>query len=201
MNLAIYSVTDDQKDLENMTESQLRGELLKCFGLTVYGLRTAATIVSIMEKRGIDLSDMKLALLPYLRKIASNQVMPEVIIRFVGVPSLLNVIGNLPMPDQEKLAAGEPVPLMVVGPEGRAIRMADPLLMSMTQRTQAFARDRIRDEAEQALFLDSKLLKASTPIPERIGKLKIDKERGGVMVGRQFIPLDDLARAVSVLRK
>lgn len=37
-------------------------------------------------------------------------------------------------------------------------------------------------------------------IPETVGKLKIDKERGGVVVGRQFIPQSDLVAALAVLR-
>jgi hypothetical protein len=115
---------------------------------------------------------------------------------------LLNVITSLPIPDQERLAAGEPVKMLTYGMGNQLThRMADPRDLTPAQVRQVFDRGSIRNEGEQATWLDHLRAKASKPLPKAVGEMHLDKERGGVTVGRKFIPLADLVAAVKALRR
>lgn len=185
-----------------MTTEELKQNLAETLGLTARSLLRCACLIHVLEReRSEDLSGLRIGILPHLRRIATGQLLPEVVVRFAGKPSLIAVVGNLPLDDQRRLAAGDSVALIVYADGGgRTVRMMDPLNMTPRQVSQAFARDHIRHETEQHAILDDRREKAARPIPESVGKLRIDKERGGVMVGRHFVPLADLVQAVQFLQ-
>lgn len=188
--------------LKEMPIQELRESLAESLRLTADAMLRAAFIVRELEARGENLSGLR-PMLPVLRKIAAEQVLPEVVVRFGGHRRLLSIVSNLPMEDQQKLAAGEPVPLIVHAEDGkRTQRMADPLEMRPEQISQAFAPDHLREPSEQHLLLDSKVAESKRK-PERIGNLiAVDKERGGIVVARRhFIPQCDLEAALKGLRK
>jgi hypothetical protein len=64
-----------------------------------------------------------------------------------------------------------------------------------------FGPNYIRELAEQNRILDRRCEALGIRIPKRIGQLVIDKDRGGVTIGRKFVPLVDLVAAVAILRK
>jgi hypothetical protein len=204
-NLPVPS--DDREDLfarfREMTVEELMQLLADGLNLTARSLLSNAVAIAVLEEKGKDLSGLKISLLHHLRKIACGQLLPEVVVRFAGKPSLITRVGSLPIPEQRRLAAGEHVLLLVpdVHEGGYTHRMADPLDMSAAQISQVFARDHIRSEAEQALKLDERHEEARTPIPETVGNLKIDKERDGIMVGRHFVSRSDMETALRILRK
>lgn len=188
-------------EFHSMTTEDLKTALADSLGLTAKSLLRSACLVHVLEERGEDLTGLRIGMLNHLKKIACGQLLPEVVVRFAGKPSLIAVVGNLPIDQQCRLAAGDAVQLLVYGDDGkRTIRNADPLVMTPRQVMQVFARDHVRNQAEQALILDERRERASLPVPAAVGKMKIDKERGGVIVGRQFIPLVDLVAAVKALQ-
>lgn len=140
-----------------------------------------------------------------LKLVACEMVVPELVRRFYTKPKLLAVLGGFPKQEQEELANGKMVPLMVLGPTGKLeAAFRDPFNMDQKQYRQAFSRDplpHIRDEAEQVAYYHRKLIKDAKPVPEKIGYLRIDKERGGAMVGRKWIPRADLVAAVRALQQ
>lgn len=187
--------------LDGMTSDQLKEELAKGLSLTAKNIVVLAKIVKRLETRGEDLSDLKIGIINYLRKIAQGQLCADVLVRFAGRPSLIDAISRLPMDDQVKLAKGEQVKIAVYGQDGFLThRMADPLIMPPDQFRQAFASDHIRGEAEQVLVLDQRRTRKMKKPLEQIGFLSIDKERGGVSVGKRFISLHDLVAAVKELQ-
>lgn len=188
-------------ELEALSIEQLKARLADSLRVTVGGLRDAALCVRELERRGEDLAHLKLSLMKYLRLVAYGQTIPEVVVRFAGQPALLNTIVSLPLPDQERLAGGEPVVLVTTGPDGRLTnRMVDPRELKGKQVGQVFGRGFIRPESEQILLIDHEKKEASRAVPKSIGDLHIDKERGGVVIGRKFVPLADLVAAVKALR-
>jgi hypothetical protein len=205
MNEVVLSNFDDggiERSISAMTTEELREELARGLRLTADSLLRLAIIVKTLEERGEDLSGLRIGLLHHLRRIACGQVLPEIVVRYAGMPSLISVIGSLPLPDQRKLADGGSVELAVYAADGSiTYRMADPLTMTRQQASQVFARDHIRSQAEQVLILEQQRSRAKGKTPQKIGDLRIDKELGGVFVGRKFIPLADLAAAVNALRK
>lgn len=87
---------------------ELREELGKLLGFTADNLLRLAIIVNELETRGEDLSELKLGLLPLLRKIAAGELLPELVAMYAGRPKLLGIIATkLSRQDQMRAVAGE----------------------------------------------------------------------------------------------
>lgn len=56
-----------------------------------------------------------------------------------------------------------------------------------------------RADAEQALLLDERRELARQPVPESVGKLKLDREAKIARIGRYVLSLSDLKAAVRLL--
>ncbi len=188
-------------ELRTLSTQQLKAQLAECLGNTARELLRMAMLVRAIEEKGEDLGEIKtLGILSHLRKIACGMLLPEVVVQFAGKPQLIGLIGGLPLNEQQAIAAGKPVRLLVYDPVSgqRTHRMANPLDMTPRQVRQVFARDHIRRDEEQALILDDKREQAKQPIPEKVGQMKIDRERKGVTIGRYFISFTDMRAALRV---
>lgn len=204
--LALTTVTQELRaDLSGLATEELRQQLAEALRITALDFVRLAMIVTELESRGEDLETLKIGILHHLRKIACGQLLPDVVVRFYLMPVLISAIGNLPIPDQQRLASGELVQVAIQTPNGDLThRLADPLEMTQAQRKQVFAKDHIRNLAEQRNFLDQQQTiqgTASKRTPEHIGQLRIDPERRGVVVARTFVSLSDLEAAVRVLKR
>jgi hypothetical protein len=190
------SVTRD--DLQSLSTADLRRELSAALELTAQTLRRLAAIVRILEDRGEDLSDLRLGFLGYVRQVAHGQVAPEVVVRFAESPLLIRRVAALPMPDQVRLASGEPVDLVVIGPNGRPdTRRVDPLNLGRDQIVQVFSPTGIRDISEQILIVESRSQKPPKAKTGKtiVGKVTVDRERGGTEPDQRLgISRPDLSR-------
>lgn len=190
------------REFAGMTDEQLDAELSRCLRVTAEDMKRLAGILREKENRGHDISAFRMCPIHSLRLIASGQLLPEILVAFIGQPSLVRAIGSLPISDQERIARGEPLKLVVFGSGGQTdTRMVAPRLLGSKEIKQLFDRDHIRDEAEQAMYLDRQRQKQIRKAPDRVGVMRIDKERGGVTVGNHFISEGDLASALKALRK
>jgi hypothetical protein len=201
---ALSRLEAQRKELEALPTEALKDELLRALRWTSEGLVRIALIVRTLEERDEDLSNLKVTLLPYLRQIAHGQVLPDVVVRFGESPLLVRHISALPLPDQDRLARGELIPMAVKRPDGSVTHLlADPLSLRREQVAMVFARDRIRPLEEQVVLLEGK------PIPRRrrdVGppsnaRVKPDRERGGIVVGRTFIPAAEAVAALAALNR
>jgi hypothetical protein len=186
-------------DLVAMTTDRLKGELANMLTSTAARLVRLAWVVRILEERGEDLSDLGLNLIPYLRRIAYGQMSAEAVVRFSGSPALMEAISMLPRPDQERIASGANVELVVRrGDKEFDTRQCDPARLTRSQFRQIFAKGRVRDRAEQILYLEETTGK---PAPERRtkGRLRPDAARGGFWVNRTFVPAADAVAALGAL--
>lgn len=188
-------------DLAALSVEQLRDELVRELGFTAVSLRRQAALVQELENRGDDLSYLKTNYVHHLRRIACGQLLPEVLIHFGGRPGLVSVIGSLPINDQRHIVDGGAVKVMMMADDGPTHKMLLPAKMTHIQMRQVFAKDHIRDDAEQVAILDSERKIAKAPLPSRIGPMVVDKTRGGVTVGKHFVSLADLTQAVAMLRR
>lgn len=198
--VALSTPHDPPADLVSLSPPELRAELVRSIRMTVESLIRMSWIVRLLEEKGEDLSDIRLSILGYLRKIAYGQVSPEAVVRFAERPTILQKIASLPMPDQIKLASGSPVKVLIRSPDGSMDhRMLDPTILSRNQVAQVFGPGgRLRDEAEQSCYLDDRratTTKYGTPsIP---AKIRVDAERGGIRVGKTFVATADLLEALA----
>ena len=189
----------DAAALAALDTEQLRAELAQSLRLTAAALVRLAWILRTLEERGEDLGELHAGLPWYLRLIAYGQLLPEAVVRFAGNPSLLRRIAGLPLPDQRRLADGEPVKLLVRAEAGTDYRPADPLKMTAAQLGQVFARDHLRGRDEQILLLEDRRTRPAKVQGPKVGHLRIAREAGGVIVGRVFVPVADLVEALAAL--
>ena len=157
-------------DLSAVPEEDLLGRLSSLLAKTADDLREMAAIVAELERRGKDLSGLRLGIVDHLRRIAAGQLLPEVVVHFAGYPSLLRIAVQLPLPDQRKLVTEESLSL-AVWREGRIqFRRVDPLCLSGPQVRQVFRGDHIRSDAEQVSYLeDRQAAPAAAEKPKRLG--------------------------------
>lgn len=189
------------EDLLGLDRASLRAELARSLAMTAAHLMRTAWVVRLLEEQGDDLSDLRIGLLDYLRRIAYGQVSPDLVVRYSQTPGLMRTLTALPLPDQNRIASGEPVTVVVRREDGVFDkRLADPLKLTKDQVSQVFARGRIRDEAEQILLLeDSRPKEASRKIAHRRAQVKVDRERGGLVIGRKFFAAGDVVSALAEL--
>jgi hypothetical protein len=143
-------------EVEGMTTAQLRQELSRGLRLAADNLLRLALVVKALEARGEDLSGLRVGLLLFLRQIAAGQLLPEVVVRFAGVPSLIERIGRLPHDEQRRLADGGQVTIVTAARSGFAVEQKDPLALTPRQIGLAFAPDHLRSEEEQKEWLDAR---------------------------------------------
>jgi hypothetical protein len=184
--------------LNGLDAGHLRQELLGALEMTVRQVIRLAVIFRRLEELGEDLSDLRLSILPYVRRIAYGQMAPEVLVQFQGSPALLRAVGQLPLPDQLRISAGDPIKLLE---ESGDHRLVPALNLSPEEMRQAFGAAHLRDEAEQATWLRTRRLRAAVPkaAPNRIGRILIDRQRGGLVLGRSFFSPGDVLSALALL--
>lgn len=189
---------DEFSRLEALDNQSLKAELANALSMTAANLLRLATIVRILEDRGEDLTELRIGMLGYLRRIACGQILPEVVVRFGEFPSLVQRVGNLPLGEQKQLASGEPVKLIVYRDTGVEHRLLDPLKLTGPQVVQVFARDHIRDESEQIAIIESRM--ANKPKKTiRARKVKADPKRGGLVIGRNFATVEEILEGLAEL--
>lgn len=183
------------ESIGGMTTAQLREELAKSLRITVEQLVRMAAIVRLLQDRGDELVDIRLSILNYLRKIAYGQILPELVVKFQSAPLLLNRASQLPLPDQKKLIGDAPVKLVIFENGRTDHRLLDPLKMNAVEIRQVFARDHIRDDAEQVSYLRSK----PTPVHRHASEVVVDGKRKGIVVSGDnvFISRSDLVNYLS----
>ena len=179
--------------------ADLKNRLSGLLARTADDLREMAAIVAELERRGEDLSGLRLGIVDHLRRIAAGQLLPEIVVRYAGYPQLLRVATGLPLPDQEKML-GESSVQLAVWREGRVeFRQVDPLCLSPAQLRQVYAGDRIRSESEQIGYLESRAAPAK-PKPVRRGKVWADRQRGALRYGKAVLAVGDVLAALAELR-
>ena len=146
-------------------------------------------LVGELERRGEDLSELKLGMLGYLRRIAAGQMLPEIAARYFGQPLLLSRASSMPLPDQERLVADQSVEVYEVDEDGQTSARRIPAhLLSAGQIRQVIGRNGIRGEQEQLLYARENRHKIRTE-----DGVVLDVRRRGIRVGQTFIPAKDLA--------
>lgn len=191
-------------DLLAMNVDGLRAELARQMAITASDMLRLAMIVRLLEERGEDLSDLRNGMLPHLRRIAYGQILPELVVRYSSTPMVLHRIYQLSPPEQQQLVRTGMVELVVrrATPEGQVSfdkRCADPSRMTRDQVFQVFGLGHVRNEAEQILYLEDRTTRV-IPLPPPQGRCKPDRSRGGLVVGRTFLPHAEVLRGLADLR-
>ena len=186
--------------LMEMSVPELRRKLTECLSRTVDELKEAANIVRALEEKGEDLSDLRSGLFNYLRLIAYDQLLPEVVVRFAGSPALMRNVAALPLPDQKRLADGGQIELAVRRGTKFDTRNVAPVDLNKEQFHQVFAGGRIRSVQEQMAQLEAR------PEPEepeviitRPSRITSDPLHATMKIGRYTLTVEEVVKAFSGL--
>lgn len=173
-------------------------------------IREAACLVHHAEELGVDMRRFKQTLLPALRLVWEGKLLVEAFLHFFPKPGLLPIVAKLPREEQERLADGGRLPVVVIGTnpaiELYTTRMVDPMdpkEMSKSVEEQLIDRreGRIRDKKEQMGLLDQKR-KEEAIKTEKVtrGNMVIDPDRGGAMC-RGWVSWEDMEAALAYKRR
>lgn len=188
-------------DYVAMTTKDLLKALHESFGATVTNLVRLAMIVRALEARGEHVPCLDPSLDRYIRQIAYGNLLPEVVVRYSSVPSLMRLVALLPTPDQQRLAKGEPIKVVEVQNGQTTTRLVDPLKMSREQRDRVFTDGRIRDEAEQANLLARNGREVPKSPPVQRGPITVDRVRKKVRVNGREVELAAIVDAFASLQE
>lgn len=189
--------------LAGLSVDDLKRDLADSLGLTVNSLIRASLAVQELERRGVDLTELKLTLLPTLRLIGGGQLAPEAAVRFIGRPQLMGLVSRLPIADQRKLGDGESVPMAVRGEDGAIThRLIDPLHLHRDQIHQVFGPDRLRPIEEQIVIVEGRRAASpANPTPVvRSTLVRADVRNNCLRVRNTRLPVADVVAALAELR-
>ncbi|OWY39355.1 hypothetical protein CEK28_08525 [Xenophilus sp. AP218F] len=182
-------------ELNNLSSQMLREELAKSIELSARHLMRLAAIWMELERRGEDLSDLRVGLAAYLPHIAAGQLSADAVLRFAGQRTLLNMVATLPIDEQQRLARGGAVKLLTQNPDGDIVEIDTPAhALTAAQVRQVFDQGKIRTPAEQRPRLQ---LHAAKPKPKAREAIHYHPSSGVVSIGRKRVPLADIIAAVS----
>jgi len=152
-----------QRQLQEMSESELRTFLAQRLQLTADSLVEMALVIREFDERGIDLSGFRLSLLVYLRRIAYGQTLAEVVALLAGRRDLLQRVAFLPLPEQRRCL--DEKGLVVLTGEVTAgefdIRRRQILDLEQWEVRQVFGPDGLRTEMQQAAWLKGQVVRAA----------------------------------------
>lgn len=169
-------------------------------------LATAAVFSRLLEL-GVNIEEIRMLgsdEYHFYKRVADGLIVPGVLERFGNSKVLLKRVSALDPKTQQTLADGGRIKFVEITPSGETThRMVDPLIHLKKRQLadQVFDGDKIRNEEQQIAWLAEQRVATATAKPEKIGELEIDYERGGVKVGRYFIPQHDLVAAANLLKK
>jgi hypothetical protein len=107
------------RDLANMSDTDLMQELVKGLQVSADSLMYLARVWAELEKRGQDLSALRSGPGYTISLIAAGRLAAEAVVAFMGRPSVLQSMEGLPLERQRELANG--ATLEVYDPDRRAV--------------------------------------------------------------------------------
>lgn len=191
----------DLDRIRSLETPELRAELAAAIGLTARHLMHLAAVWAELERRGEDLSDLRTGIGVYLPAIAAGTVTPEAVVAFAGQPTLMRAVASLPPDQQKRLASGGTVPVVEKQGDSYTHRMLPASALTAGLARQVFGERTIRTEAEQIALLTPAIKPPKPGRAPKRGKLRADRDKGTILLGRRVLPLADVLAAVADLRR
>lgn len=175
-------------DVQKLTEM-----LHETLSITINSVVRLAAIVKRLEELGAEVS-LASPILPYIRRIAHGQILPELFVSLQGDQALLDKAATLAIPDQRRFAENKPLKVMALGGNHR---MVPAQLLTRREIRQVFGRGKLRTDTEQIGWLNDDAIKK---LPSaHASEVVLDKRRGGILVNGTFVSATDLAHYLSEL--
>jgi hypothetical protein len=153
-------VDSEDARLQGMPAEELKREFVRHLGIAADSIRAAAKCVRIADERGIEITADRSISQYYLnivRKVAYNQLLPEIVSRVVD-HSTFEKVAALPLPDQQKIADGTPLKVATGVTDAGEVDHVLVTLDEMTpeQKRQVFGKGCIRSPEQQWQIVSTK---------------------------------------------
>lgn len=149
--------------LSQMSEPELRSYLAQRLQFTADNLMEMALTIRELDRRAIDLSDLRVSLMLYLRRIAYGQTLPQVVALLAGRRDLLQRVAFLPLPEQQRCIDEKGLVLVTGQNAGGEFdsRRRQILDLEPWEVRQLFGPDGLRNEMQQAAWLKGQVVRAA----------------------------------------
>lgn len=137
-------------DLALIPTPDLRRMLVEALGLTAQRLRQVASLIAELERRGEDLSELRITMLAHLRAIAAGTLLPEAVERYARRPTVLRRVMEMPISEQQRLLELASVEVLNVN---GTVKSLPPLAVPHNQVGQVFGECGVRSVEEQRAVL------------------------------------------------
>lgn len=176
--------------LSRMSTQELRAELQATLTITSRHLLHLANVWRELERRGEDLSGLRSGLWSYMALIATEELRPEIVVRYAGFTMLLKRLARLSLAEQDKLIADDRVAVVEVTKQGFEERVVSLGRLKGDQVAQV-VRDRIVSAEEQRRVLAGQQVQLSAPSGRSAADRAVAraKSRSGRGVGRTPRPV------------
>lgn len=112
-------------ELARMTNEELRAHIGRAISMTAESIAYLAAVWVELERRGEDMSGLRISLAPFLRDVAQGRLAPEAVLSFAGQKMVLKWVAKRPISEQLSLAAGKPVTIITDKGDRKQILPAD----------------------------------------------------------------------------
>jgi len=189
----LTTIPNDMAALAAMDTANLRAELAHGLTLTAVTLTKLGMVWAELERRGEDLSDLRVGIARTLPLIAAGRLAAEAVVAFAGRPMILRAIEGVPLDVQRRLADGEPIPIYLPGESApKSLPLAR---IPSAAVTRVIADGMVRTPAEQRLAIRSKKHKADAG--DRKYKVNVDRENRTIKMGKMTIPIATIIAAMA----
>jgi hypothetical protein len=177
----------------SMPTEELVRELAGILGYTAEKLQRMAFIVAELESRGHRTTAIRNRhLMLQLRRIASGDLLPEVMAHFLGNRGIVTAMARLPLAEQKRLMDTGSVSVLIDG-EMRSVALPNLTRESIAI---AFGDDHVRTESEQRQAIRDRRPKSSDEPTYRVRPVP---DKGGIKVGNSFATVEDVVPALASL--
>jgi hypothetical protein len=186
-------------ELGNLSTQTLRSHLAQSLTMTAKHLKLLSLIWAELEKRGEDLSDLRIGLAPYMSQIAAGLLDAEAVIRFAGQPTVLKSVALLPLEKQRNIALGEPVEVLTSADNGKYESVKLPAYtLTGAQARQVFSGEKIRSLTEQLALVESSRMKSTRRVaPGPQNRVRYDKQADVLRIGRASATIGEVMAALT----
>lgn len=183
-------------DLASMETGLLRSELARGIAILASDLLRLSQIWAELERRGEDLSPLRIGMGRNLPLIAAGLLDPKAVVAFAGKPSVLRALEGVPLDEQRRLAEGGEI--KVIDPTNPARVQSLPLAsLPAPAVRRVFADGHIRTPDQQRLSFRPPRRQRQEEETDRRYQPRYDRETGLVAVGKMRFALADLIAEVS----
>lgn len=191
-------------NIKDMDTPCLIGELKRVLTFTVDNIAYLGEIWRELDYRGVDLSAHRQGMGRFLPLIASGQLAPEAMLKFIGNMTILRSIQNLPINEQKKLAAGKKIKIAELTMDGCVTKKeieAEKLTPAQAKIVFDYGRIRPIDEQENmiagAISSVERKKRKKEPAARKYS-VNVDIKAKTIKIGKMSVPTEVV---IDALRK